>query len=95
MSAIEWIGASQVKRSRCAGEYRFGLGRQLRILDPGLCECLDDAAVERRVGGVVDDRAGVQALEVDRVDGARARRSSAISASSQELVGSSLKRSPG
>ena len=40
------------------------------ILDPGLGEGLDDAAVERRVGGVVDDRALVLALEVDRVDGA-------------------------
>ena len=71
MSATEWIGASQVKRSRWGAQDGFGLGRQLRILDPGVGERLDDAAVERRVGRVVDDRALVLALEIDRVDRAQ------------------------
>ena len=49
-------------------EDRVGLLGQLRVLDPGVGEGLDDAAVEDGVGGLVDDRADVEALEVDRVD---------------------------
>ena len=58
MSAIEWIGASQVTRSRCAREDRVGLRRVSfgsSIHASG--KRLDDAAVEHRVGRLVDDRA--------------------------------------
>ena len=51
-------------------EDRLGLRRELRVLDPRVGERLDDAPVEHRVGGLVDDRADVHALEVDAVDGA-------------------------
>ena len=76
-------------------EHGVGLLGERGILDPGVRERLGDAPVEHRVGRLVDDRAGVAALEVDRVDRAGALEQSAIRRSSQELVGSSLKRSPG
>ena len=40
------------------------------VLDPGVGEGLEHAAVQGRVGRVVDDRARVLPLEVDRVDAA-------------------------
>ena len=52
-------------------QHRLGLGRERRVLDPGVGERLDHAPVEHRVGRLVDDRARVVALEVDRVNGAR------------------------
>ena len=45
------------------------LVRQGRVLEPRLREGDRDAAVEQRVGVLVDRRAFVRALEVDRVDG--------------------------
>src|SRR5260221_14754249 len=39
-----------------------------RVLQPGMSEALDDAAVELGVGRRIDDRAAVVTLEVDRVD---------------------------
>ncbi len=68
MSATEWIGASQVMRSRW--ESRTGsvsavsLGSSIQASREGL----NDAPVELRVGRVVDDRAFVLALQVDRID---------------------------
>jgi hypothetical protein len=45
----------------------------VRVLEPGVREPVDHATVERRVGGLVHDRARVEALEVQRVHGARGR----------------------
>jgi len=39
-----------------------------RVLDPRVREEVDDALVEDRIGRLVDDRAPVEALEVDGVD---------------------------
>jgi hypothetical protein len=68
MSATPWIGASQVMRSRWGRRMASVSSGELRVLDPGLRKRLDHAAVEDGVGGLIDDRAHVQALEVDRVD---------------------------
>ena len=70
MSAIEWIGASQVKRSLCGSSTGRVSSVSAGILEPCVRERLDHAPVEIRVGRLVDDRALVEALEVDRVDGA-------------------------
>jgi hypothetical protein len=45
---------------------------QRGVLDPGVGQRLRDSAIQVGVGGVVDDRADVVALEVDGVHGARA-----------------------
>ena len=68
MSAIEWIGASQVKRSLCGSSTGRGLVGEARVLEPGVGERLRHAPVEVGVGRLVHDRALVEALEVDRVD---------------------------
>ena len=68
MSAIEWIGASQVTRSRDRLEQRPGLLVDVGVLEPGLGEGLDQLRVELGVGLDVDRRAFVEALEVERVD---------------------------
>jgi hypothetical protein len=52
-------------------EQRVDLVGPVRVLDPGARERVDHAAVHRGVGRVVDDGAGVVALEVDAVDRAR------------------------
>jgi hypothetical protein len=41
----------------------------VRVLDPRIGQRRDDAAVERRVGRLVDDGPRVEGLEVDGVDG--------------------------
>ena len=73
-SAIEWMGSSHVTRSQCPSSTAWS-GLLGRVLDPGIGEALDDPAVQRGVGRLVDHRADVQALEVDGVDrtGARER----------------------
>ena len=68
MSSTEWMIASQVTLSAVGLEHRLGLGRERRVLEPRVRERLDHATVEVVVGWVVDDRAAVLALEVDRVD---------------------------
>jgi len=70
------------------------LGGELGVLDPGIGKRLDDTPVQHRVGGLVNDRVHVEALEVDRVDraGLHELRDELLI---QELVGSSLKRSVG
>ena len=75
-------------------KHGLGLRCQRGILDPGLGEGLDHAPIEHRVGGLVDDRAPVVGLEVDRVDRPRIHELG-DQPSSQEVVGSSLKRSRG
>ena len=67
------MGASQVTRSRCGSRIRSVSCVQIRILDPRVRERLGDEAVEERVAGLVDGRALVGALQVDRVDGTRLR----------------------
>ena len=69
MSPTEWIGASQVMRSRWGSSAASASGvGQVGILEPGLRERLGDPAVEAGVGVDVDRRALVGALEVDRGD---------------------------
>ena len=70
MSAMLWIGASQVMRRVLVGENLGGLGRaEIGVFEPCVREGFHDPLVEHRVGSLVDDRALVHALEVDRVDG--------------------------
>ena len=95
MSSIEWIGASQVIRSR----WRPGSPSISGVTTSGSSiqasgNAVDHAAVQHRVGRLVDDRSLVEALEVDAVDraGGDERRDQLVV---QELVGSSLKRSDG
>ena len=68
MSSTEWMIASQVIRScspaRISSVSEFSFGSSIQALGEGL----DDRAVEARVGRLVDHRALVGALEVDRVD---------------------------
>ena len=72
MSATEWIGASQVIRSRCGVQHLVGGGhRQVRVLEPRVREGLRDQPVELGIGLHVDRGAPVVALEVDRVDSSR------------------------
>ena len=71
MSAIEWIGASQVKRSLCGSSTGRVSSVQAGILEPGVRERLRHAPVEVGVGRLVHDGALVEALEVDGVDRAR------------------------
>ena len=71
MSATEWIGASHVTRSACGSRIGPRLVGQRGILEPRVGKPVDDPPVERRVRRVVDDGAGVLALEVDRVDAAQ------------------------
>ena len=73
MSATEWIGASQVMRSRCGSRTASVSASQRGILDPRLREAFRDQAVEHRVRRVVDDRALVLALEVEGVHPAHGR----------------------
>ena len=46
MSAIEWIGSSQVIRSRWGSSRSRGRRLERRVLDPRLGEPLDHAAVQ-------------------------------------------------
>ncbi len=71
MSAIEWIGASQVMRSRWSASSSSVSGVSFGSSIQASGKAVDDALVEHRVGRLVDDRARVEALEVDRVDRAR------------------------
>ena len=71
MSATPWMVASQVMRSRCGARTSSVSGVRPRVLDPRVGECLGDPPVQLGVGGLVDDRPLVEALEVERVDGAR------------------------
>jgi hypothetical protein len=73
---------------------RVDLGREARVLVPGVGERRDDPAVQVRVGADVDDRSLVVALEVDAVHRARGDEA-AMTSSVQVGVGSSLKRSVG
>ena len=94
MSATEWIGASQVTRSRDGSRIGLGLVVDVGVLEPGVGEGLDQLRVELRVGVDVDRRALVLALQVERVDGAgldELRDQLVV----QSLVGSSLKRRSG
>ena len=96
MSAIEWIGGVPgdpvvVRRQHLRGRRVDDVG----VLEPGIRERLDDPLVEDRIGRLIDDRAAVERLEVDRVDGARDARGPSISSGVHELVASSLKRSVG
>ena len=70
MSSTEWMTASHVTRSATGSRSASVSGVTRGILEPRVRERLDHAAIELRVGRVVDDRAGVLALEVDRVDAA-------------------------
>ena len=70
MSAIEWIGASQVSRSRTGSRIGRVSSVDVGVLDPGLGERLDQLRVELGVGLDVDHGALVEALQVERVDGA-------------------------
>ena len=69
MSAMLWIGASQVIRRWYGLQGGGRLGHaEVGVLEPGLGQRLGDAPVELRIGRRVDRRAGVGALEVDGVD---------------------------
>ena len=68
MSATEWIGASQVIRSRCGSRTGSVSLVQRGILQPRIREGQRDARVEGRVRRLVDRRPLVGALEVERVD---------------------------
>ncbi len=68
MSAIEWIVRVPGDPVAVGAQDRLGLGVERRILDPGVREAGGDARVEIRVRRLVDDRAVVEALEIDRVD---------------------------
>ena len=70
MSAIEWIGASQVTRSETGSSSGFVSVGHVGVLEPGVGERLDQLRVELGVGDDVDRGAFVEALEVERVDGA-------------------------
>ena len=74
MSAIEWIGASQVIRSWSSASTAAVSG----VTTSGSSSQASGNAsttrlVEHRVGRLVDDRAAVERLEVDRVDRAGRR----------------------
>ena len=71
MSATEWITRIPGDAGVLRLEDGERLGRERRILEPGVGEARDDPLVESGVGHGVDARAVVLALEVDRVDGAR------------------------
>ena len=68
MSAIEWMFASHVMRSRWGSSSSSISGVSFGSSIQASGNALDDARVERGVGGLVDERALVEALEVDRVD---------------------------
>ena len=73
MSSTEWMIASQVIRSRCGSRIASRLLGQRGVLDEGVREALGDQAIEARIGRLVDDRAAVLALQVDRLDAAELR----------------------
>ena len=73
MSAIEWIGSSQVIRSRWGSSRSAGRRLERRVLDPRLGEPLDHAAIQARLGVHRHGGVAVAALQVDDVDAAEAR----------------------
>ena len=94
MSATEWIGSSQVIRSRWLPEQRLRRGRERRVLDPCARQPLDHATVQADLRRHRDAEVAVRALEVDDVDAVQPRQRG------DEVVvpagvGSSLKRRPG